>query len=58
MVWYNILQGEAAMKRPFDRIGGLPMRLSFADQARFAAETIRRVNANGRFDNIDYGGGE
>ena len=46
------------MKRPFDRIGGLPMRLSFADQARFAAETIRRVNANGRFDNIDYGGGE
>lgn len=27
---------------------GLPVRLSFADQARFAAETIRRLNANGR----------
>ena len=36
----------------------LPIRLSFADQARFAAETIRRIHANGRFDNIDYGGGE
>ena len=36
----------------------LPIRFSFADQARFAAETIRRIHANGRFDNIDYGGGE
>ena len=34
----------------------LPIRLSFSDQARFAAETIRRVNANGRFNTIDYGG--
>ena len=34
----------------------LPIRLSFADQARFAAETIRRINANGRFNTIDYGG--
>ena len=33
----------------------LPVRLSFADQARFAAETIRRLQANGKFDNIMYG---
>ena len=32
-----------------------PIRLSFADQARFAAETIRRINANGRFGTIAYG---
>ena len=36
----------------------LPVSLSFSDQARFAAETIRRVNANGKFDGIAYGGGE
>ena len=34
----------------------LPVRLSFADQARFAAETIRRINANGKFSGIFYGG--
>ena len=34
----------------------LPVRLSFADQARFAAETIRRINANGKFSGIYYGG--
>ena len=34
----------------------LPVRLSFADQARFAAETIRRINANGKFGGIYYGG--
>ena len=33
-----------------------PIRLSFADQARFAAETIRRIHANGRFGTIEYGG--
>lgn len=33
----------------------LPIRLSFADQARFAAETIRRINANGKFGTIAYG---
>ena len=33
----------------------LPIKLSFADQARFAAETIRRINANGRFNAIVYG---
>jgi hypothetical protein len=33
----------------------LPIRLSFADQARFAAETIRRINANGGFDRINFG---
>ncbi len=33
----------------------LPVKLSFADQARFAAETIRRINANGKFDNVIYG---
>ena len=33
----------------------LPIKLSFADQARFAAETIRRINANGRFNTIAYG---
>ena len=33
-----------------------PIRLSFADQARFAAETIRRINANGKFGEIFYGG--
>lgn len=36
----------------------LPIRLSFADQARFAAETIRRIHANGRFNAIAYGGTE
>ena len=36
----------------------LPVSLSFSDQASFAAETIRRVNANGKFDGISYGGGE
>lgn len=35
----------------------LPVRLSFADQARFAAETIRRICASGNFDKIEYGGG-
>ena len=34
-----------------------PVRLSFADQARFAAETIRRINANGKFGTICYGAG-
>lgn len=34
-----------------------PIELSFSDQARFAAETIRRIFANGRFDTIVYGGG-
>ena len=33
----------------------LPIKLSFADQARFAAETIRRIYANGRFNTIAYG---
>ena len=32
-----------------------PIQLSFADQARFAAETIRRINANGKFANIVMG---
>ena len=32
----------------------LPIRLSFADQARFAAETIRRLDANGKFGSIHY----
>ena len=36
----------------------LPVSLSFSDQSSFAAETIRRVNANGKFDGIAYGGGE
>ena len=33
----------------------IPVRLSFADQARFAAESIRRINANGKFGIIAYG---
>ena len=33
----------------------LPIRLSFADQARFAAETIRRINANGWFGRMNFG---
>ena len=37
---------------PSDR----PIQLSFADQARFAAETIRRISANGHFDGFIYGG--
>ena len=37
---------------PFDR----PIKLSFTDQARFAAETIRRIDANGHFDKFVYGG--
>lgn len=32
-----------------------PILLSFANQARFAAETIRRLAANGRFDNLVMG---
>ena len=32
----------------------LPVRLSFADQARFAAETVRRLDANGKFGSIHY----
>ncbi len=31
-----------------------PVRLSIHDQARFAAETIRRINAVGRLDTVDY----
>lgn len=36
---------------PFAR----PLNLSFADQARFAAETIRRIHANGKFETIALG---
>ena len=32
-----------------------PIRLSFSDQARLAAETIRRINANGKFGSMVYG---
>lgn len=32
----------------------LSVRLSFADQARFAAETIRRLDMNGKFGTIHY----
>jgi len=32
----------------------LPVTLSFADQAKFAAETIRRLDANGKFADIHY----
>jgi len=31
-----------------------PVSLSFADQAKFAAETIRRLDANGKFATIHY----
>lgn len=34
----------------------LPIRLNAADQARFAAETIRRIHANGNFGSVRYGG--
>lgn len=34
----------------------LPIRLSFADQARFAAETIKRLHSIGRYNSIVYGG--
>lgn len=33
----------------------LPIQLSFADQARFVAETIRRLNATNKFANVSYG---
>lgn len=33
----------------------LPIQLSFADQARFVAETIRRLNVTNKFANITYG---
>ena len=33
----------------------LPIKLSFADQARFAAETIRRISANGWFGRMNFG---
>lgn len=32
-----------------------PLELSTADQARFAAETIRRIDKAGSFDHIEYG---
>ena len=32
-----------------------PVRLSAADQARFAAETIRRIHANGNYGFTFYG---
>ncbi|MCR5414023.1 MAG: hypothetical protein K6F50_04765 [Kiritimatiellae bacterium] len=35
----------------------LPVELSFGDQARFAAETIRRIHANGRFETVGCGRG-
>ena len=34
----------------------IPIRLSFSDQARFAAETIKRIYTIGRYSNIKYGG--
>lgn len=34
----------------------LPIRLNAADQACFAAETIRRIHANGNFGFVSYGG--
>ena len=34
----------------------LPIRLNAADQARVAAETIRRIHANGNFGFVTYGG--
>ena len=34
----------------------LPIRLDAADQARFAAETIRRIHMNGNFDSVAYRG--
>ena len=34
----------------------LPIRLSLADQAVFAAETIKRIHTLGRYDSIKYGG--
>lgn len=34
----------------------LPVHLSFADQASFAAETIKRIYTLGRYSNIKYGG--
>ena len=34
----------------------LPIRLGAADQARFAAETIHRIHANGNFGFVCYGG--
>ena len=34
----------------------IPIQLSFSDQARFAAETIKRIYAIGRYNNIKYGG--
>ena len=33
----------------------VPIRLSFPDQARFAAETIKRICTIGRYSNIKYG---
>ena len=36
--------------------GDIPIQLSFSDQARFAAETIRRIHTLGRYSSIKYGG--
>ena len=33
----------------------LPIQLSFADQVRFVAETIRRLDATNKFANVSYG---
>ena len=35
-----------------------PIRLGLADQAAFAAETIRRIHANGNFDSVLLGRGD
>ena len=55
----NFENPSAVMKIVLTHLGlptALPVRLSFSDQARFAAETIRRINAIGRFHTVAYGG--
>ena len=54
----NLDMGAGDFETMMDDQHGEPaIRLSFADQARFAAETIRRIHANGRLGNMVYGGG-
>ena len=55
----NFENPKTVLKVVFSHLGILcksAIALSFADQARFAAETIRRINAVGRFGQVDYGG--
>ena len=53
----NMLQAAALLRKEDIDVTVKPVAFAdyFIEKARFAAETIRRVNANGKFDNVIYG---